>query len=115
MNPQMKVIKVSPSTTNSIPIVISAIFTLRKYCLHNLTQKVFSNSILDEYFIQEISQKMESTFLCYKQNYDLLSYADEDIPGVTLPIFSFHLHGTWSGGSQQPFGLSKVDINFGPD
>lgn len=42
---------------------------------------------LDEYLTGEIHKRIKDTFLCYKQKYDLLSYADEDIIGVTFPKF----------------------------
>lgn len=50
-----------------------------------------------------------------KQEYDLLSYADEDILGVTIPIFSIQVNGSWSGGKIEPYGMARVHINFGPD
>jgi len=58
-------------------------------------------------------KRLNGSFLCFKQNFDFLSYIDEDISGITLPYFDFQLEGNWCGGRQQTYGMCKIDINLG--
>ena len=49
--------------------------------------KVILDINTDDFYTEEISKKLTGSLLNYHQDFDLLSYSDEDIPGVTLPNF----------------------------
>lgn len=58
---------------------------------------------------------MDGTFLGYKQEFDLLSYMDQEVPGCSFPQFYFKVRGVWTGGHQENINMCSVNINHGPD
>jgi len=51
----------------------------------------------------------------YKQDFDLLSYLDDEIPGCSTPQFYLKVKGCWTGGHQENINMCAVNINHGPE
>ena len=54
----------------------------------------------DEQCLDQFYNGVANTSLCYKSKFDILSYLDEDIPGVTIPYFDLMVEGSWQGLKQ---------------
>lgn len=63
----------------------------------------------------QIWEKIDGGFLGFKQDFDLLSYLDEDIPGCSVPQFYLKVKGCWTGGHQENVNMCAININHGPD
>jgi len=73
----------------------------------------FQPSNLNEF--DELWSKIENSLFNFKEDFDLLSYLDQDIPGCSSPQFYLKVKGCWTGGHQENIGMCAVNINHGPD
>jgi hypothetical protein len=71
--------------------------------------------IPDGLLFDYIGDKVNNTFIGFKQEFDLLSYLDHEVPGCSFPQFYFKVKGVWTGGHQENVNMCAVNINHGPD